>query len=234
MSGGQGVRERRPGLGHVDYARLRKLMVEEIKAKGYLTSPRVEEAMLSIPREVFVPEEQRPYAYEDRPLPIGFGQTISAPGVVARMTELLGVVEGHKVLEVGTGSGYQASILAWLVGDRGHVWTIERVPQLAERAKIAIESVGLGERVTILVGDGSLGYPQAAPFDRIIVTAGAPRPPSALLDQLRNGGRIVIPVGDRSSQVLQVIDKKGPGSYDVKNDLEVIFVPLVGAEGWPE
>ena len=216
-----------------EYARLRRLMVEEIKARGYLSSKAVEEAMLAVPRELFVPEDQRPYAYEDRPLPVGFGQTISAPSVVARMTELLEVMPGHKVLEVGTGSGYQASILAWLVGDEGHVWTIERVPQLADRARSVIESLGLASRVTVIVGDGSLGYPPAAPFDRIIVTAAAPRPPRPLLEQLKVGGRLVIPVGGRDSQVLQVIDRKGPDKYEVRHDLEVLFVPLIGAEGWP-
>ncbi len=216
-----------------DYTRLRKLMVEEMKARGYLGSKVVEEALLVVPRELFVPEEQRCHAYEDRPLPVGFGQTISAPSVVARMTELLDVRPGHKVLEVGTGSGYQASILAWLVGDGGQVWTIERVPQLAERARSVIKAIGLGARVTVIVGDGSLGYPQAAPFDRIIVTAAAPRPPRALLEQLRLGGRMVVPVGGRDTQVLQVIDKKAPNSFDVRHDLEVLFVPLIGADGWP-
>jgi len=208
--------------------------VEELKALGYIVSKEVEEAMLAIPREVFVPEDQRPYAYEDRPLPIGFGQTISAPSVVARMTELLQVRKGQKVLEVGTGSGYQASILAWLVGEKGHVWTIERIPELAARAKGAIGSIGLGDRVTVIVGDGSLGYPEAAPYDRVVVTAAAPRPPSSLLSQLSVNGRMVIPIGGRSGQVLTVFEKKGPDSYEEFYDLEVLFVPLVGAEGWPE
>jgi len=208
--------------------------VEELKVLGYIVSKEVEEAMLAIPREVFVPEDQRPYAYEDRPLPIGFGQTISAPSVVARMTELLQVRKGQKVLEVGTGSGYQASILAWLVGEKGHVWTIERIPELAARAKGAIESIGLGDRVTVIVGDGSLGYPEAAPYDRVVVTAAAPRPPHSLLSQLSVNGRMVIPIGGRSGQVLTVFEKKGPDSYEEFYDLEVLFVPLVGAEGWPE
>ena len=216
------------------YERARRLMVEELKALGYIVSKEVEEAMLAIPREVFVPEDQRPYAYEDRPLPIGFGQTISAPSVVARMTELLQVRKGQKVLEVGTGSGYQASILAWLVGEKGHVWTIERIPELAARAKGAIESIGLGDRVTVIVGDGSLGYPEAAPYDRVVVTAAAPRPPHSLLSQLSVNGRMVIPIGGRSGQVLTVFEKKGPDSYEEFYDLEVLFVPLVGAEGWPE
>jgi protein-L-isoaspartate(D-aspartate) O-methyltransferase len=216
------------------YERARRLMVKELKALGYIVSKEVEEAMLAIPREVFVPEDQRPFAYEDRPLPIGFGQTISAPSVVARMTELLQVRKGQKVLEVGTGSGYQASILAWLVGEKGHVWTIERIPELAARAKGAIESIGLGDRVTVIVGDGSLGYPEAAPYDRVIVTAAAPRPPHSLLSQLSVNGRMVIPIGGRSSQVLTVFEKKGPDSYEEFYDLEVLFVPLVGAEGWPE
>jgi Protein-L-isoaspartate carboxylmethyltransferase len=150
------------------------------------------------------------------------------------MTELLQVRKGQKVLEVGTGSGYQASILAWLVGEKGHVWTIERIPELAARAKGAIESIGLGDRVTVIVGDGSLGYPEAAPYDRVVVTAAAPRPPHSLLSQLSVNGRMVIPIGGRSGQVLTVFEKKGPDSYEEFYDLEVLFVPLVGAEGWPE
>ena len=216
------------------YERARRSMVEELKALGYIVSKEVEEAMLAIPREVFVPEDQRPYAYEDRPLPIGFGQTISAPSVVARMTELLQVRKGQKVLEVGTGSGYQASILAWLVGENGHVWTIERIAELAARAKGAIESIGLGDRVTVIVGDGSLGYSEAAPYDRVVVTAAAPRPPHSLLSQLSVNGRMVIPIGGRSGQVLTVFERKGPDSYEEFYDVEVLFVPLVGAEGWPE
>ncbi|MGC9209850.1 MAG: protein-L-isoaspartate(D-aspartate) O-methyltransferase [Acidilobus sp.] len=220
-------------MDNPDYELPRRLMVMELKARGYLSSPAVEEALLKIPRELFVPEDQRPYAYEDRPLPIGHGQTISAPSVVARMTELLDVKKGNKVLEVGTGSGYQAAILAWLVGDEGHVWTIERIPELAERAKAALERVGLARRVTVIVGDGSLGYPPEAPFDRVIVTASAPRVPPSLLSQLAIGGKMVIPVGSKLSQTLYVITKRGPDSFDISLDLEVIFVPLIGAEGWP-
>lgn len=200
---------------------------------GYIRDSRVAEAMLSVPRELFVPEAYRQLAYDDRPLPIGEGQTISAPSIVARMTELLDVREGHKVLEVGTGSGYQAAVLAMLVGGSGHVWTIERIRSLAEAAEARLRSLGLLGRVTVVVGDGTLGYPPAAPFDRIIVTAAAPSIPQPLVDQLSPGGKLVIPVGSKEEQTLLVITKE-EGGLRIARDLEVIFVPLIGKYGWPE
>ena len=200
---------------------------------GYIRDGRVAEAMLSVPRELFVPEAYRQLAYDDRPLPIGEGQTISAPSIVARMTELLDVREGHKVLEVGTGSGYQAAVLAMLVGGSGHVWTIERIRSLAEAAEARLRSLGLLGRVTVVVGDGTLGYPPAAPFDRIIVTAAAPSIPQSLVDQLSPGGKLVIPVGSKEEQTLLVVTKE-EGGLRIARDLEVIFVPLIGKYGWPE
>ena len=199
---------------------------------GYIRDGRVAEAMLSVPRELFVPEAYRQLAYDDRPLPIGEGQTISAPSIVARMTELLDVREGHKVLEVGTGSGYQAAVLAMLVGGSGHVWTIERIRSLAEAAEARLRSLGLLGRVTVVVGDGTLGYPPAAPFDRIIVTAAAPSIPQPLVDQLSPGGKLVIPVGSKEEQTLLVVTKE-EGGLRIARDLEVIFVPLIGKYGWP-
>ena len=216
-----------------EYVRARKLMVERLMVAGYLRDPRVADALLSVPRELFVPEAYRQLAYDDRPLPIGEGQTISAPSIVARMTELLDVREGHKVLEVGTGSGYQAAVLAMLVGDAGHVWTIERIRSLAEAAEARLRSLGLLRRVTVIVGDGTLGYPPAAPFDRIIVTAAAPSIPQPLVEQLSPGGRLVIPVGSKEEQTLLVVTKEG-NELRVERDLEVIFVPLIGKYGWPE
>ncbi|MEB3773755.1 MAG: protein-L-isoaspartate(D-aspartate) O-methyltransferase [Desulfurococcales archaeon] len=209
----------------------RRRLVNLLRELGYIRSRRVEEALLKVPREEFVPPEYRGLAYEDRPLPIGYGQTISAPSIVAYMTELLDPGPGMKVLEVGTGSGYQAAVLAELVGEEGHVWSIERIPELAEWARGNLERTGYGDRVTVIVGDGSLGYPKAAPYHRIIVTAAAPAIPPPLEEQLMEGGRIVAPVGDMIAQDLVVGEKRG-GAMVYRRDIGVIFVPLVGEYGW--
>ncbi len=211
----------------------RKAMVEMLKSNGYIRSRKLEEAMLTIPRELFVSSDEACEAYDDRPLRIEYGQTISAPSVVARMTELLDLRDGMKVLEVGTGSGYQAAVLAYMVGNAGHVWSIERIPELARRAEERLRLLGLSERVTIVVGDGSIGYRDAAPFDRIIVTAAAPKVPKPLIDQLSDGGIMVIPVGSREEQVLIKVVKRG-GEVHYEQDVEVLFVPLIGAEGFQE
>lgn len=208
-------------------------MVMRLKESGYVKSKSVEEALLSVPRELFLPDNLRHLAYEDKPLPIGEGQTISAPSVVARMTELLDVREGQKVLEVGTGSGYQAAIVGKIVGPKGHVWTIERLPGLAEAARRRLEALGLAN-VTVVVGDGTEGLASEAPFDRIIVTAAAPEPPQPLIEQLREKGVMVIPVGSRDFQRLEIIRKGERGEITVTYDIDVIFVPLVGKYGWPE
>ncbi len=219
----------------------RRRLVELLRSSGYIRSDRVERAMLSVPREEFVPEDLRSLAYIDRPLPIGWGQTISAPSIVAYMTELLDARVGDKVLEVGTGSGYQAAVLAEVVApsseprDRwGHVYSIERIPELAEFARRNLERTGYADRVTVIVGDGSKGYEPEAPYDRIIVTAAAPKVPEPLVDQLKPGGRLVIPVGPRFAQELIVVEKDPDGKVRVRRDLEVIFVPLVGDYGWRE
>lgn len=197
--------------------------------------------MLKVPREEFVPEDLRSYAYEDRPLPIGYGQTISAPSIVAYMTELLDPDVGHSVLEVGAGSGYQAAVLAEIVapegesrGAWGHVWSVERIRELAEYAKANLERTGYSDRVTIVVGDGSRGYQAAAPYDRIIVTAAAPRVPGPLLNQLRPGGRMVVPVGSRYEQDLILVEKTPDGSVRTTVTIPVLFVPLLGEHGWSE
>lgn len=200
-------------------------------SEGYLRSWRVAEAMLRVPREEFVPEEYRRLSYSDTPLPIGHGQTISAPHMVALMTELLDAQPGHRVLEVGTGSGYQAAVLAEVVGREGHVWTIERIPQLAEFALGNLRRVGYLDRVTVAVGDGSEGFEPAAPYDRIIVTAAAPDVPRPLLEQLRDGGRMVIPVGDLWVQILRVVVKEG-GRVRYESSIPCVFVPLVGRYGF--
>lgn len=214
------------------------MLLEKLKKEGILKSKKLEKAMMKVPRELFVPEEYVDYAYFDEPLPIGFGQTISAPHMVVIMTEELSPEIGWKVLEVGTGSGYQAAIIAEIVAPEetprekwGHVYTIERIEILAKRAKQNLERAGYAEKVTVIVGDGSIGYPEASPYDGIIVTAAAPKIPDPLIEQLKVGGKIVIPVGDRYFQRLYVAQKTESGlKIDVKDPC--IFVPLIGREGF--
>jgi len=216
----------------------RKLLVKYLKMEGVIRSSLVEEAFLSVPRECFVPEHLRDYAYSDTPLPIGYGQTISAPHMVALMTEELQVEPGHRVLEIGTGSGYQAAILAYIVSKnpQGHVYTIERIAPLAQRAlkNILKTRLGLEEFITIIVGDGTQGVPQFAPYDRIIVTAAAPSIPKPLIEQLKPGGRMVVPVGSRWEQILQIVEKDSQGRIRTRNSIPCIFVPLIGKYGWQE
>ncbi len=202
---------------------------------GVIKSERVLRAFLKVPREEFVPKEYRDYAYVDQPLPIGYGQTISAPHMCVIMCEALDLREGNKVLEVGTGSGYHAALVAEIVGEKGHVYTIERIPELAEFARKNLERTGYIKRVTVIVGDGSLGYPEAAPYDRILVTAAAPDVPKPLVEQLKPGGKMVIPVGDLSLfQDLLLVEKKSSGKVKVKNLGGCAFVPLIGRYGWKE
>ncbi len=188
--------------------------------------PRVLEAMRRVPRELFVPDENRSFAYGDHPLPIGHGQTISQPFIVAFMTDLLDVRPGHLVLEVGTGCGYQAAVLAELA-DR--VETIEVVPELARRARATLEELGY-RNIVVHEGDGHAGLPDRAPFDRIIVTAAPDRVPQALVDQLAPGGRLVIPVGSRYDQDLLLVDKDAEGRVHEERTIGVAFVPLVRGE----
>ncbi len=225
----------------MDFEELRRRLVEKLKREGYIVSRDVERAMLRVPRELFVPEELRHLAYEDTPLPIGYGQTISAPHMVALMTELAELRPGMKVLEVGTGSGYHAAVIAEVVApsdmprDRwGHVYTVERIPELAERARRNLERAGYADRVTVIVGDGSKGYPPAAPYDRIIVTAAAPDIPPPLVEQLKPGGKMVIPIGDRYMQYLYVVEKRPDGSIKARPVTPCLFVPLIGEYGWRE
>jgi protein-L-isoaspartate(D-aspartate) O-methyltransferase len=184
--------------------------------------------MREVPRHAFVLDEFRSAAYEDRPLPIGEGQTISQPYMVAAMTAALEPHEDHRVLEIGTGSGYQTAILAKL---SRMVVTIERHASLAQRAKETLDSLGFAN-VRVVVGDGSRGYPSEAPYDRILVTAGAPAVPEALTDQLADGGRLVIPVGSEGYQKLLIIDRHGD-RLTAREGEGCVFVPLVGEHGWP-
>ena len=194
-----------------------------------ITDERVLGAMERVPRERFVPPEHREMAYEDIPLPIGAGQTISQPFIVALMTEALGLTGTEKVLEIGTGSGYQAAILGCLAGK---VVTVERFPDLAESAAEKLRELGF-LNVDVHVARESLGWPEEAPYDAIIVTAAAPRVPQSLLDQLKDGGRLVIPVGTRWDQELVVVKKRG--DCITRTSLGGCrFVPLIGSEAWPE
>lgn len=225
----------RPGLAKVGatmnedafYQTERERMVSEQLASRTIRDLRVLEAMRSVPRERFVPPEHRHLAYADGPLPIGEGQTISQPFIVALMTQLLELQGDETVLEVGTGSGYQAAVLAYMAKS---VHTIERHTPLARRAEKAISRLGL-ENIHFHVGDGTQGYPPAAPYEGIIVTAAAPEVPRPLLDQLAAGGRLVIPVGGRRGQYLQRWRRFGD---EYKSEIlePVAFVPLLGEHGW--
>jgi protein-L-isoaspartate(D-aspartate) O-methyltransferase len=215
-----------------DYERQRKYLVEMLVSEGALFDEYAKKAMLKVPRELFVPENLRHLAYVDEPLPIGYGQTISAPSMVAIMTSHLRVRPGHIVLEIGTGSGYQAALLAEIVGDNGHVYTVERIPELAEMARRNLANAGYADRVTVIVGDGTLGYAERAPYDRIIVTAASPDIPKPLIEQLKPGGILVIPVGDRFMQRLLIVEKDERGKTRIRKDTYCAFVPLIGKYGW--
>jgi protein-L-isoaspartate(D-aspartate) O-methyltransferase len=181
-----------------------------------------------VPRERFVPPVVADRAYEDGPLPIGHGQTISQPYIVARMCELLGLHGEERVLEVGAGSGYHAAVLGALAA---RVISIELIPELAEQARLNLEAAGRGANVEVICGDGSLGFAPGAPYDAISVAAGAPDVPPALVEQLKDPGRLVIPVGERSEQRLRVITKKD-GTISTRLDAACRFVPLRGGRGW--
>ncbi len=202
-------------------------MVERQVAARGVRDPRVLEALREVPRHLFVPEDQKPHAYEDRALPIASGQTISQPYIVAIMTELLAPEPHHRVLEIGTGSGYQTAILSRL---SKQVISIERHPQLARMAEQVFSALGL-TNVDIRVGDGTEGLSNEAPFDRILVTAGAPSIPEALKQQLSDGGRLVLPVGPSGYQHLTVIDRLG-SSFEQQEREACVFVPLIGRHGW--
>ena len=205
------------------------MVARQLRDRG-ITDERVLAAMGAVPREVFVPDPVRRDAYADEALPIGAGQTISQPYMVAKMTEDLAVGPGDRVLEIGTGSGYQAAILAWLGAE---VTTLERQVSLIPEARANLAAVGLDAAVTIREADGSLGDPEGAPWDGIIVTAAAPAVPQALREQLRDGARLVIPVGSRDRQRLMVVTRHGDEWLDVP-DSACIFVPLIGAAGFDE
>ena len=205
-------------------------MVERQLRRRGIFDERVLEVMGELPREAFVPASEKAIAYDDSALPIAAGQTISQPYMVARMTELLGVTPGARVLEIGTGSGYQAAVLARL---GANVVSIERLPDLVESARGRLAAFDLGPgSVDVRLGDGSLGDPVGAPWDGIVVTAGAPSVPGPLREQLAVGARLVIPVGSRFQQDLIVVERTGPSDWLETNDGACVFVPLVGEGGW--
>jgi protein-L-isoaspartate(D-aspartate) O-methyltransferase len=202
------------------------MVAEQLAGRG-IHDERVLEAMGRVPREVFVDERDRRRAYRDMPLRIGFGQTISQPYMVAIICQVAELKEGQRVLDIGTGSGYQAAVLA----DMGAtVHTVERIPELAERARTRLAEAGY-DAVEVSVGDGSLGLPEHGPYDAIVVAAAAPAMPESLYDELRPGGRLVVPVGGQEGQCLEVIVRSPEGPAVIRS-VPCRFVPLVGAEGF--
>lgn len=209
------------------YERERLRMVEEQLVRRGVTDARVLDALRKVPRHLFVEEALRDRAYGDHPLPIGEEQTISQPYIVALMTQLLELSERDKVLEIGTGSGYQTAVLAELAR---RVCSIERLPRLAERARALLEQLGYAN-VWVRVGSGTLGWPDEAPFDRILVTAGGPAVPPPLFQQLAEGGRLVLPLGDPVNQTLTLVEKVR-GEMKTQEHGECKFVKLVGKYAW--
>jgi protein-L-isoaspartate(D-aspartate) O-methyltransferase len=205
-------------------------MVSDQLSRRNIVDPHVLAAFGTIAREQFVPGALGPHAYDDAPLPIGAGQTISQPYVVAVTVQALGLRGHERVLEIGTGSGYAAAILGSLARE---VETVERIEELAAAAAERLARLGF-TNVHVHHGDGSLGWPPCAPYEAIAVAAGAPRPPRSLLDQLAVGGRLVLPHGEADHQRLVRISRTGPDQLDEEDLGEVRFVPLVGVEGWPE
>jgi protein-L-isoaspartate(D-aspartate) O-methyltransferase len=210
-----------------EYSQERKRMVVEQIASRGLRDPRLLAVMEAVPRHRFVPSDHLNWAYADGPLPIGFGQTISQPYIVAFMTDALHLIGSERVLEVGTGSGYQAAILGQMAAE---VHTVEFIPELAAQAERVLQELGF-TNVHVHSGDGSLGWPEGSPYDSILVAAAAPRLPQPLMDQLAEGGRIILPVGSRGFQQLEIWERRGK-KFKHEASIPVAFVPLRGEHGW--
>ena len=204
------------------------MVATQLRGRG-IRDERILAVMGSLPRELLVPDRRRGLAYADEAVPIQAGQTISQPYIVARMTELLAPEPGDRVLEIGTGSGYQAALLAML---GCLVTTYERQPELAASARERLARLGFSDRIEVRLADGSLGDPDGEPYPRIIVTAAAPRIPDALREQLADGGRMVIPVGSRDRQELLLVTRRGD-EWEERSDGACVFVPLIGEGGFP-
>ena len=213
----------------MSYDQQRKTLVDTLKREGYIRSEHVKDAFLRIPREDFLPPQQRPYAYADTPLQIGHGQTISAPHMVAIMCEALDLHEGQKILEIGTGSGYHAAIIAAIIGNTGHVYTIERFAHLANIAVDNLQKANI-TNVTVHTGDGSKGLPAFQPYDRISVTAAAPAIPPPLIEELKEDGKLLVPVGNIYCDLIRV--EKHQGTTQSTSLGGCMFVPLVGEFGF--
>jgi len=212
----------------MSYQEKRKNLVENLKSIRYIKSIEVEKAFLETPRELFVPEKIKNHAYIDIPLEIGNGQTISAPHMVAIMCEELDLKKDQKILEIGSGSGYHAAVLSKIIGPKGHVYTVERIEALAENAKQNLKKANI-KNVTVVRGDGSEGLVKYAPYDRIYVTCAAPYVPQPLIDQLKDPGKMLIPVGDRICTLFLI--EKSNGKIKKENHGGCAFVPLIGKYG---
>lgn len=212
----------------INYEKLREEMVRKLKAEG-IRDGRVLQAMRAVPRHLFIDEELRPYAYHDRALPIGCDQTISQPYIVAKMIELLELTGGEKVLEIGTGSGYQTALLAFVARE---VCTIERIPELFEQALARLAQLGI-KNVKGRIGDGSLGWPEEAPFSGILVAASLPSLPAPLLEQLAPQGKLVAPLGQEQAQRLTRV-RRLDQQLEYEDHGGCVFVKLIGKYGWPE
>ena len=208
------------------YERARRQLIETIGDRG-IHDLAVLRAFDMVPRHIFLPDAAQHRAYEDAPIPIGFGQTASQPSLQALYMQLLDLQPTDKVLEVGTGTGFQTAVLASLAG---HVYSVERIRELSTRARTIIDSLRISN-IALLTGDGTIGWSKYAPFDAILVAAAAPGVPDALVEQLSPGGRMLIPVGDRTEQKLKLV-RKTPGGIESEDVANVTFVPLIGRFGW--
>ena len=213
----------------MDFYNQRLELVSKLKKEGRIKSLKVEKAFLEIPRENFIHENMRQYAYSDTPLEIGYGQTISAPHMVAIMCEDLDIKKGQKILEIGSGSGYHSAIISNIIGNKGKLFSLERIPSLANFAKKNISNSGI-DNIKIIICDGSLGYNKKSPYDRIYVTCAAPRFPTSLINQLKDPGKLMVPIGNIICSLKLLELKKG--NKIIKNLGGCAFVPMIGKNGY--
>ena len=211
------------------YERKRRRLVDRMREKG-IEDPRVLQAVQAVPRDRFVPESIRSRSYDDSALPIGHGQTISQPSLQALYLQVLEVGPNDKVLEVGAGSGYQTALLAEVAAN---VYAVERLPELTQRARAVLDELGY-QNIALVTKDGTTGWSRYAPYDAILVAAASPDVPDALVDQLAPGGRLLIPVGDRGTQELTLVQKNEDGTLERRGITQCVFVPLIGRFGWSE